>query len=116
MHTHTYTRSSYFVTRARAQARRASGGKGEKAKETKKKKKKKKKKEKKIFARTTSGDDLREQIDRDAFAMCSYARYMLRGRRRRMRKEKRKAKKWPCSLLVEAKVLTKSPDFIGKCF
>ena len=55
------TRSPDFVTRARARAR---AGEGEKEKERRKKKKKKD-----IFARTTSGDDLRERIDRNPFAM-----------------------------------------------
>ena len=44
-----------------------------------------------IFARTTSGDDLREQIDRDAFAMRSYACYIYVERKNEKKKEKRKA-------------------------
>jgi len=43
-----------------------------------------------IFARTTSGDDLREQIDRDAFAMRSYASYTLKRRREGQEGRKRK--------------------------
>lgn len=80
-----YTRSPYFVTRARARARE----KGEK------RAKKRKKRKRMIFARTTNSDDLREQIDRDAFAMRSYVSYMLRQRRRRggrRRERKRKGK------------------------
>jgi hypothetical protein len=77
------TRSPYFVTRARARAH----GNGEKEK----KRRKKKRRKRKIYARTTSGDDLRAQIDRNTFAMRSYASSMSRGRKEK--KEKRKAKK-----------------------
>ncbi len=66
-----------------------------------------------IFARTTSGDDLREQIDRDAFAMRSYASYMLKRRRRGKRKRKRKAKNGNVHYSLKQKFFTKSPDFIG---
>jgi hypothetical protein len=115
MHTHTYTRSSYFVTRARAQAKARERGKGRKSKRNEEKKEGEKER-KKIFARTTSGDDLREQIDRDAFAMRSYACYMLRGGRRRMRERKEKQKNGHVHYLLKQKLFTKSPDFIGQCF
>jgi hypothetical protein len=101
-----HRRSPYFVTRARA---RVNARAGREKRQKKRRKKRKRKRRRKIFARTTSGDDLREQIDRDAFAMRSYAYYMLRVRRRK--RKRKKEKKWPCSLLVEAKALYEKSRF-----
>ncbi len=78
--------------------------KGRKRKETKRKKKGRKRK---IFARTTSSDDLREQIDRDAFAMRCYASPMLRRRRRSRRggggKREREKKKMAMFITCRSK-------------
>jgi hypothetical protein len=87
--------------------RKRAGGR-EKEKKRRRRRRKKPEGKRKIFARTTSGDDLREQIDRDAFALRSYASYRLRSGGKRKRKGK---KKWQCSLLVEAKVLYEKSRF-----
>ncbi len=85
---HTFALFCYLSSSARA--------KGEK--EEKKEEGRKEEKKKKIFARTTSSDDLREQIDGDAFAMRSYASYMLRRT-----KEKREKKKMAMFITCRSK-------------
>jgi hypothetical protein len=55
-----------------------------------KKGKRRRRRRRKIYARTASSDDLREQIDRNAFVMRSYGSSMSRGRKRKRKEEKKR--------------------------
>jgi hypothetical protein len=88
--------------------RKRAGGREKEKKRRRRRKKPEGKR--KIFTRTTSGDDLREQIDRDAFALRSYASYRLRSGGKRKRKGKKSGN---VHYLLKQKFFTKSPDFIG---
>lgn len=106
---HTFARFCYSSSNARARR------KEKKKRDDAGRRRRRRGRKGKIFARTATVDDLREQIDRDAFAMRSYAAYSLRGRRRRRRKKK-KEENGNVHYLFKREFSTKSPDFIGQRF